>query len=90
MVACSSNFEGPWTRASGGEAKLSVAGLVEGEEVWLEVIDNDAKTSRLRLQLGFNPVNSVGWERYRVVKKVKEGAVSCPTTVEVQVNGSTH
>lgn len=73
--------EGSWLIAKGDEDKVAVGPVLEGEQVSLEL--DGLKPSVIQCQAGLTPVEFRRGQRYRFVKKVREGVVPSKTCVEV-------
>lgn len=76
--------EGPWIRAKGNESGAQVRGLVDGEELCMEI---EGLYGGLHLREGTNRITLRSGQMYRFVKKVSEGQKPSKTCVEVILNG---
>lgn len=85
MLAGKGVMNTPYTRASGEEHSVAVSGIGERGEVVVEWVGRDPNLGFVRLHNGLNLLNSSGWIKYRVCKRVDDGL---PTTVEVILDAS--
>lgn len=78
MLVCSTSHESPWFTTQGSEQCIKVKGLVEGDQVILDVEDEPSRD----LENGLNSVHGATLGKRFKIRKIA-GSVRNPTTVEV-------
>lgn len=85
MLACKIVMDTPFTRASGEEHSIAASGIGELGEVVVEWVGRDLRFGFIRLHNGLNLLDSTGWTKYRICKRVDDGL---PTTIEMILDAS--
>lgn len=84
LLACTETREGPWTRTQGRETGFRVAGVGEGDLVFIDYeLRGFTKHASYEVGEGQHPFHHADAVRFRVRKIVEDKATTQPTTVTV-------